>query len=140
MEDQYNLKRFLDAQASTYTKALAEIKKGKKTSHWMWFIFPQFTGVGLSSTSVKYAIKSREEAINYFQHPILSSRFIEITDAFLSIKNKTAKAILGKPDDMKMKSSMTLFDAVQSENVLFNEVLIKYFKGERCNITLAKLK
>ena len=140
MEDQFNLKRFIDAQFSTYERALDEIKNGRKTSHWMWFIFPQYHGLGRSPTSIKYAINSKEEAISYLKHPILSPRLIEITKEFLSIENKTANSILGEPDDVKIQSSMTLFDAIQSENDLFDSILEKYFEGNRCRRTLSTLK
>jgi len=140
MEDQFNLKRFIDAQFSTYERALDEIKNGRKTSHWMWFIFPQYHGLGRSNTSIKYAINSKEEAISYLKHPILGPRLTEITKEFLSIENKTANSILGEPDDVKIQSSMTLFDAIQSENDLFDSILEKYFEGNRCLSTLRILK
>ena len=140
MEDKFNLKRFIDAQSNSYERALDEIKNGRKTSHWMWFIFPQYCGLGRSSTSIKYAINSEEEAIGYLKHPILGSRLLEITKAFLSIENKTAYAVLGGPDDLKIKSSMTLFDSIQSETDLFNSVLEKYFEGNRCSRTMGTLK
>ena len=140
MEDRFNLKRFLDAQSNTYERALTEIKNGRKMSHWMWYIFPQYKGLGRSSTSMKYAIKSQDEANIYFNHPILGPRLIEITKAFLSIENKTAYEVLGGPDDLKIKSSMTLFDTIQNENDLFDSVLEKYFEGNRCRVTISGLK
>ena len=140
MEDRFNLKRFLDAQSNTYERALTEIKNGRKRSHWMWYIFPQHKGLGRSSTSMKYAIKSQEEANIYINHPILGQRLIEITKAFLSIENKTAYEVLGGPDDLKIKSSMTLFDTIQNENDLFDSVLEKYFEGNRCRRTISGLK
>lgn len=140
MEDRFNLKRFLDAQSNTYERALTEIKNGRKRSHWMWYIFPQYKGLGRSSTSMEYAIKSQEEANIYLNHPILGARLIEITKAFLSIENKTAYEVLGGPDDLKIKSSMTLFDAIQNENDLFDSVLEKYFEGNRCRRTISGLK
>ena len=140
MEDKFNLKRFIDAQSNTYERALYEIKNGRKTSHWMWYIFPQYRNLGRSKTSIKYAINSKEEAISYLKNPILGSRLIKITKEFISIENKTAHDVLGGPDDLKMKSSMTLFDAVQTGNTLFYCVLEKYFEGNRCNRTIGKLK
>ncbi|AWV97045.1 DUF1810 domain-containing protein [Arcticibacterium luteifluviistationis] len=140
MEDKFNLKRFIDAQSNTYERALNEIKNGRKTTHWMWYIFPQYYGLGRSSISIKYAINCEEEAIAYLKHPILGSRLVEITKAFLSIENKTAYDVLGGPDDLKIKSSMTLFDIIQSETDLFDSVLEKYFKGNRCNPTIKMLK
>ena len=139
MEDTFNLKRFVSAQANTYPRALGEIKRGKKTSHWMWFIFPQYRGLGQSPTSIKYAINSKEEAREYFKHPILGPRLLEITQAFLSLGNKSAHEVLGSPDDLKLRSSMTLFDAVQEESGLFKAVLEKYYDGERCDSTLQAL-
>ena len=140
MEDRFNLKRFLDAQSNTYERALTEIKNGRKGSHWMWYIFPQHKGLGRSSTSMKYAIKSQEEANIYINHPILGQRLIEITKAFLSIENKTAYEVLGGPDDLKIKSSMTLFDTIQNESDFFDTVLEKYFEGNRCRRTISGLK
>ena len=140
MEDRFNLKRFLDAQSNTYERALTEIKNGRKRSHWMWYVFPQYKGLGRSSTSMEYAIKSQEEANIYMNHPILGARLIEITKAFLSIENKTAYEVLGGPDDLKIKSSMTLFDTIQNENDLFDSVLEKYFEGNRCRRTISGLK
>ena len=106
----------------------------------MWYIFPQYRNLGRSKTSIKYAINSKEEAISYLKNPILGSRLIEITKEFISIENKTAHDVLSGPDDLKMKSSMTLFDAVQTGNSLFDFVLEKYFEGNRCNRTISKLK
>ena len=140
MEDKFNLKRFIDAQSNTYEKALDEIKNARKASHWMWYVFPQYHGLGRSSTSVKYAINSVEEAVSYLKHPILGSRLIEITKVFLLIENKTAYDVLGGPDDLKIKSSMTLFDAIQTETALFDSVLEKYFEGNRCRRTISALK
>ena len=140
MEDKFNLQRFIDAQSNSYERALSEIKSGRKTSHWMWYIFPQYRDLGRSSTSIKYAINSKEEAISYLKDPILSFRVLEITKALLLIENKSAYDILGKPDDLKLKSSMTLFAAIQSENDLFNSILEKYFEGNRCRRTLSNIK
>lgn len=140
MEDKFNLERFIDAQSDTYERALSEIKNGRKTSHWMWFVFPQYCGLGRSRISIKYAINSKDEAISYLKHPILSLRLLEITKAFLSIENKTAYDILGEPDDIKLKSSMTLFDAIQTETTLFHSVLKKYFDGNKCKHTINALK
>tara|TARA_B100001287_G_C22577446_1_gene479336 strand:- start:327 stop:755 length:429 start_codon:yes stop_codon:yes gene_type:complete len=140
MEDRLNLKRFLDAQSTSYEQALTEIKNGRKKSCWMWYIFPQYKGIGRSITSMEYAIQSQEEANVYINHPILGVRLLEITEAFLSLENKTAYEVLGKPDNLKIKSSMTLFDSIQNENDLFDSVLKKYFKGSRCTSTINGLK
>ena len=139
MDDYYNLNRFLNAQKIDYQKALSEILNGKKVSHWMWYIFPQFNGLGRSITSKNYAIKSKNEALSYLKHPILGTRLIEITEVFLLIENKTATEILGRTDSFKIKSSMTLFDSVQSQTNIFKEVLEKYFNGEKCQNTLRLL-
>ena len=140
MEDRLNLKRFLDAQSTSYEQALTEIKNGRKKSCWMWYIFPQYKGIGRSITSMEYAIQSQEEANVYINHPILGVRLLEITEAFLSLENKTAYEVLGKPDNLKIKSSMTLFDSIQNENDLFDSVLEKYFEGNRCRGTISGLK
>ncbi len=136
----FNLQRFIEAQNNNYEIALKEIQNGKKQSHWMWYVFPQCKGLGRSFIAKKYAIQSKEEAIAYFQNPILKERLIAITTAFLHIENKTAYEILGTPDDLKMKSSMTLFDTIQNETAIFKEVLIKYFQRKKCEITLKLLK
>ena len=125
-----NLDRFITAQENDYDRALSEIVNGKKVSHWMWYIFPQFHGLGLSSTSVFYAINSREEAIAYLNHDVLSARLIEISKALLLHKNKTATEIFGRPDDMKLKSCMTLFSLVTENDSVFHQVLKQYFDGK----------
>ena len=140
MEDKFNLKRFIDAQSRAYENAFSEIKNGKKQSHWMWYVFPQFQGLGRSSISERYAITSKEEAVCYLNHPILGLRLKEITIQFLSIENKTAYDVLGEPNDLKIKSSMTLFDTIQSDNPLFKSVLEKYFNGDRCKHTIRLLE
>ena len=140
MTDNFNLNRFLDAQTNIYEIALNEIKRGEKTSHWMWYIYPQFKGLGYSSTTIKYAITSIEEASMYFNHPILGRRLIEITNAFLKIENKSAYEILGDPDYLKMKSCMTLFKTIQTESEVFSEVINKYYSGSQCSRTISKIK
>jgi uncharacterized protein (DUF1810 family) len=140
MTDIFNLSRFLDAQTSIYEIALNEIKRGEKKSHWMWYIYPQFKGLGYSSTTIKYAITSVEEASMYFNHPILGRRLIEITNAFLKIENKSAYEILGDPDYLKMKSCMTLFKTIQTESEVFSEVINKYYSGSQCSRTISQIK
>ena len=140
MEDKFNLKRFVDAQSYTYDRALKEIKSGRKLSHWMWFVFPQFHGLGNSSISKEFSLKSKEEAISYLSHPILGPRLIEITEVFLSLENKTAFELLGRPDDLKMNSSMTLFATIQSEIDLFDSIIQKYFEGKICSLTVRMLE
>ncbi len=124
-----DLKRFLDAQENDFERALAEIKRGRKQSHWMWYIFPQIAGLGSSETSRFYAVKDRAEAELYLAHPVLGARLVEISEALLEIEGKTANQIFGSPDDMKLKSSMTLFGALKNTNPVFQSVLDKYFNG-----------
>jgi len=123
------LKRFLDAQENDFERALAEIRRGRKQSHWMWYIFPQIAGLGFSETSRFYAIKNKEEAELYLAHPVLGARLVEISEALLEIEGKTANQIFGSPDDMKLKSSMTLFGALKNTNPVFQSVLDEYFNG-----------
>ena len=126
-----DLLRFLEAQEDDFAIALSEIKSGRKESHWMWYIFPQIAGLGFSSTSIFYAIKDLAEAEEYLQHPVLGERLIEISEVLLEIESKTAHEIFGSPDDMKLKSSMTLFAALKETNPVFQTVLDKYFDGEK---------
>ena len=131
-----DLKRFLDAQANDFERALAEIKRGRKQSHWMWYIFPQIAGLGFSSTSKLYAIKNRSEAESYLAHPVLGKRLVEISNALLEIEGKTASQIFGSPDDVKLKSSTTLFGALDDTNPVFQSILDKYFDGSKDRRTL----
>lgn len=136
MTQEQNLNRFLDAQESDYQVALSEIKKGRKRSHWMWYIFPQIAGLGFSETSKFYAIKDAAEAGAYLNHPILGKRLIEISEALLYLEGKTANQIFGSPDDLKLKSSMTLFGALPDTHPVFQKVLDKYFGGTKDPKTL----
>tara|TARA_B100000401_G_scaffold224372_1_gene151870 strand:- start:45 stop:464 length:420 start_codon:yes stop_codon:yes gene_type:complete len=135
MNDIYNLKRFVNAQEKSYKVALKEIQNGKKNSHWMWFIFPQVNGLGMSSISREYSIKNKQEAKDYLDHNILGNRLIEITSTLMKIEQKSARSIFGYPDDLKLKSSMTLFKIISPKNKLFSDVLVKYFNGEVCEHT-----
>ncbi len=130
MNDPYDLNRFLTAQKSTYETALSEIRNGRKQSHWMWFIFPQIVGLGRTETSQTYAIKSREEAIAYLDHPTLGERLREASEALLSLKNKSATEVFGTPDDLKLRSRMTLFKSVSTDNEVFLQVLDRFYGGE----------
>jgi len=132
MNNIHNLQRFVDAQSNSYDIAFSEIKNGKKQSHWMWYIFPQLDGFGKSDTSKKYGIKTKEEAIAYLEHPTLGKRLIEITNELLKISDKSAYEIFGGPDDLKLKSCMTLFALIQCEIPVFQEVLNNYFEGKIC--------
>ncbi len=125
----HDLERFITAQESIYEKVLLELKAGHKYLHWMWYIFPQFDGLGYSNRAKFYAIKSIEEAEAYLAHPILGERLIACSQLLLNIENRSIGRILGYPDDLKLQSSMTLFARV-SDNPLFKEVLEKYFEGE----------
>lgn len=129
-EIDYNLDRFIDAQNGIYDLALAELKAGRKRSHWMWFIFPQIAGLGSSSMSEKYAIRSAEEASAYLADPILGSRLLRCVEAILSIEDRTANHILGSPDDMKLRSSMTLFAAISDHASPFHQVIDKFYHGK----------
>jgi uncharacterized protein (DUF1810 family) len=132
-----DLSRYLIAQEKSYHAALAEIKSGKKRTHWMWYIFPQYKGLGLSGISVFYAIKSREEAEAYLLHPVLGSRLKEITKELLRLEDKNAFSVFGSPDHLKLKSCMTLFDFVDgSLNNVFKQVIDGYFDGIPDNVTL----
>ena len=135
----YNLQRFIDAQQSMYQVALSEIKNGKKESHWIWYVFPQLVGMGHSYNSHYYGIKNLDEAIAYLENKELSFHLREITEKFLNIENLTAIQILGSIDAKKVRSSMTLFDIVSPHDI-FENVLIKYYDGIRCQYTLNKLK
>ncbi len=130
------LKRFLEAQENDFATALAEVRNGRKQSHWMWYIFPQIAGLGFSSMANFYAIKTKAEAENYLAHSILGKRLIEISNALLEVEGKTANQIFGSPDDIKLKSSMTLFGALENANPVFQSVLDKYFKGAKDQRTL----
>jgi len=134
-----DLSRFTDAQRSTYSDAFSEIKNARKRSHWMWFIFPQIAGLGFSETSTYYAIKNLKEAKAYLEHPVLGGRLIEISEALVKLSGNDATEIFGSPDDLKLKSSMTLFEAVPGADPVFRSVLDKFFGGEGDSKTLQLL-
>ncbi len=131
MVNEYTLKRFIEAQQTHYPIALAEIKAGRKRSHWMWYIFPQIEGLGFSPTSKFYAIKDMKEAEAFLEHPVLGSRLIAICNELLDLEENNANKIFGSPDDLKLKSSMTLFSLVNKTDPVFELVLSKFFKGEK---------
>jgi uncharacterized protein (DUF1810 family) len=135
-DDPHNLIRFVQAQADDYEQALSEIRSGRKQSHWMWYIFPQFDGLGFSSTSKRYAIKTLAEAKAYLAHPILGPRLVECAEAALGVEGKTATQIFGSPDDMKLKSCATLFACVSPVGSVFHRLLDKYFQAERDEKTI----
>ena len=134
----YDLGRFVEAQEMDYVQALKEMKDGQKRGHWIWYIFPQIKGLGHSYDSEYYGISSKEEAKAYLDHPVLGARLREITQALLDCKNKSADDILGFPDVLKVRSCMTLFDLV-SPNDIFNDVLYKFYEGQRCDKTIWRL-
>lgn len=140
MEDKYKLTRFLDAQNQVYLNALSEIRKGRKQTHWMWFIFPQLKGLGKSSTANHYGITGLSEASAYLQHPVLGKHLIQISNLLLELQGKTASDIFSSPDDMKLHSSMTLFSLVEGTDQVFKEVLDKYFDGKQDDRTLSILQ
>lgn len=142
MDDPYNLERFVEAQKPVYEQVCAELRRGRKTGHWMWFIFPQIRGLGFSETSQYYAISSREEAKAYLEHPVLGPRLRECTGLVTSIAESSIDRILGYPDNLKFQSSMTLFaQAAQAaqESKIFLDALHKYFGGELDLQTMARL-
>lgn len=122
-----SLKRFISAQQHSYEVALKEIKQGRKQSHWMWYIFPQEAGLGHSEMAKRYAIKDADEAAAYLAHPVLGNRLIEISHAVLMINHKSANEIFGSPDDVKLRSCMTLFASAPNADPVFDKVLEKYF-------------
>ncbi len=140
MEDEFNLMRFLKAQESRYEQALIEIQQGKKSSHWMWYIFPQFRGLGFSQLSILYAIKSLPEAKAYLSHPILGPRLFEAVQAVLGIKGKSAFEIFGSPDDLKLKSCATLFESISPKDLAFLKLLEQFYDGSFDSKTLEVLK
>jgi uncharacterized protein (DUF1810 family) len=129
--DPFDLARFASAQDGVFDCALAEIRNGDKRSHWMWFIFPQIDGLGFSSTAKRYAIKSAEEARQYLPHPVLGPRLLECAEAVLEVAGRSAFDIFGSPDDLKLKSCMTLFESVAGQDSVFSRVLDKYYQGKR---------
>ncbi|UOQ71058.1 DUF1810 domain-containing protein [Hymenobacter cellulosilyticus] len=139
MPSSSDLQRFITAQSSDYATALAEIKAGRKRSHWMWYIFPQIQGLGFSETAKFYAIRDQQEAEAYRQHPVLGARLVEISQALLGLPGADANRIMGSPDDIKLKSSMTLFGALSGADPVFQQVLDKFFGGAADTKTLQLL-
>lgn len=133
------LDRFLDAQRGDYAAALAEVRRGRKTSHWMWYIFPQIAGLGQSSTARYYSIRDLEEAREYYAHPVLGQRLREISGALLELRGSDPVAVFGGIDSMKLKSSMTLFAVAAPDDPVFQQVLDKYYGGEQDALTLSIL-
>jgi uncharacterized protein (DUF1810 family) len=126
----HDIERFVRAQERTYPTALAEVRSGRKRSHWMWYVFPQIAGLGFSETSRRYAIRDTAEARAYLEHPLLGPRLIECFEAALSVDGRTAHEIFGSPDDLKFRSCATLFACVAPSGSVFQRALEKYFGGE----------
>ena len=135
----YDLERFVRAQIGSYETALWEIRKGRKCSHWMWYIFPQIAGLGMSSTAQYYAIQDLQEAEEYLAHPILGPRLLEISGELLKLSTNDAYAVFGWPDDLKLRSSMTLFSCAAVDEPLFQQVLDKFYGGAPDERTLELL-
>lgn len=133
-----SLDRFLVAQENSYDNALREIRAGRKRSHWMWYIFPQLAGLGMSYTAQLYAIKDLDEAREYISHPLLGARLVEISGALLELESSDATAVMGYPDDLKLRSCMTLFQLV-SDSPVFGRVLDKFYGGAKDTRTLSLL-
>ena len=138
-DDPHDLSRFVEAQETNYSQALDELRAGRKRSHWMWYVFPQFAGLGNSSMSMRYAIKSEDEAGAYLAHSILGPRLIECAEAVLAINDRSAHDIFGSPDDMKLRSCATLFGHVSPPGSVFHRILDQYYSSEGDQKTLALL-
>ena len=138
--DQYKLNRFIEAQMATYEGAMLELARGRKESHWIWYIFPQITGLGRSETTKLYSIKSLEEAMAYLEHPVLGQRLIEACEILLSLRDASMDEVMGFPDDLKLLSSMTLFEAVSDSNSIFTKIIEFYFNDERDETSIEIIK
>lgn len=137
--DTFDLNRFVQAQEETYDQALSELRLGRKRTHWMWYIFPQLDGLGFSPMTKRYSIKSQDEAHAYLEHLTLGPRLVECAEAILSVDGKSAREILGSPDDLKLKSCATLFAHVSPPGSVFDQILDKFYSGERDAATLRLL-
>ncbi|MBR3749638.1 MAG: DUF1810 domain-containing protein [Firmicutes bacterium] len=135
----YDLSRFLEAQKNAYDTALREIRAGRKRSHWMWYIFPQIQGLGYSAMAQHYAIRDLGEAREYLQHPLLGPRLIEISEALLSLDESDPRRVMGSPDDLKLRSCMTLFQCAAPDQPVFGKVLDKFYGGRPDGRTLEML-
>lgn len=134
--DPHGLSRFVQAQGDDYPRVLAEIRSGRKRSHWMWYVFPQVEGLGFSPTTRRYSIKSVAEAEAYLRHPVLGPRLVECAEAALGVEGWSASEIFGSPDDLKLRSCATLFACVSPAGSVFERLLAKYFQGGRDDKTL----
>jgi uncharacterized protein (DUF1810 family) len=138
-DDPYDLDRFVAAQERTYSRALAELRRGRKESHWMWFVFPQVAGLGFSPTSMRYAIRDLAEARAYLAHPVLGPRLVECCEAVLAVEGRSAHEVFGSPDDVKLRSCATLFAAAAPPGSVFAALIDKYFQGEPDAKTVTRL-
>ncbi len=139
MKDPYNLQRFVDSQSPVYEQVISELRQGRKRGHWMWFIFPQISGLGRSPMAARFAISSRQEAEAYLNHPILGPRLRECTRLLTLVEGRTIQEILGYPDDLKFRSSMTLFARVTPDDRIFQDALDKFYGAEYDAMTLERL-
>ena len=139
VHDPHNLQRFVDAQQPVFEQVRAELRAGRKASHWMWFIFPQIAGLGHSPMAIRYAISSRQEAEAYVNHPLLGPRLRECTRSVNLVEGRPIEQVLGYPDHLKFRSSMTLFAQTTTDNQIFRDALQKYFAGEFDRLTLERL-
>jgi uncharacterized protein (DUF1810 family) len=137
--DPFDLQRFVDAQARVYPSVLGELRAGRKRSHWIWFVFPQIAGLGSSSTAAHYAVSSIDEARAYLRHEVLGPRLHECTQLVNAVRGRSSGEIFGSPDDLKVRSSMTLFARATDDNADFVELLARYYDGEEDALTLARL-
>lgn len=135
----HNLERFIEAQEHSYETALAEIRNGRKVSHWIWYVFPQIDGLGVSLMAMEFAIHSLDEARAYVRHPVLGARLREISQALLDLEETDPVAVMGHVDAMKLRSSMTLFSLAEPGETVFRDVLERYYGGEADSLTLAIL-
>ena len=139
MGDPYQLERFVAAQTNSYGQAVAELRRGRKTGHWIWYVFPQIAGLGMSPTSQRFAIRSLDEARAYLEHPVLGPRLIEAASVLLDNTDSTAEQIFGELDAMKLRSSMTLFQRAEPDEPVFGRVLDRFFEGIPDAETLRRL-
>jgi uncharacterized protein (DUF1810 family) len=140
MNDPHDLQRFLDAQDPVYEQVLAELRNGLKEGHWMWFIFPQLRGLGHSPMATAFGIASRQEAEAYLAHPVLGRRLKECTNLVNLVEGRSINQILGYPDNMKFRSSMTLFAEIALDNKVFKDALQKHFAGQPDGLTLERVQ
>ena len=138
--DKYNLSRFIEAQVDSYESAMGELSRGRKSGHWIWYIFPQIVGLGSSDITKLYSIKSIEEAKAYLEHPVLGQRLFKSCDILLKLEDVSISDVMGFPDDLKLKSSMTLFTEVSPPSSIFSEVLSKYYEDDLDQTSLEIIK